>query len=35
MISPDEIRGRIVENFNINLMVKRTKDLLEGLCRER
>ncbi len=34
-ISPDEIRGRIVENFGIDLMVRRTKDLLEGLCGEK
>jgi glycosyltransferase involved in cell wall biosynthesis len=31
-VSPDKIRGRIVESFGMGLMVKRTRDLLGGLC---
>ncbi|MBN1573902.1 MAG: glycosyltransferase [Deltaproteobacteria bacterium] len=34
-VLPGEIRERIVKNFGIDLMVKRTEDLLEGLCREK
>jgi glycosyltransferase involved in cell wall biosynthesis len=34
IISPNEIRERIVKNFNIDLMVNRTENLLKELCGE-
>lgn len=35
MIPGNEIRERIVKNFNIDLMVKRTENLLKDLCKEK